>query len=108
VLPFLLLVATKLFISVFEITSIIESDISATFLVCFKPSVPFALILGFAYNPAFCSIKMVTYWYIFFSSISSSLVVLALPASNALRTSLVASKCKKSLIDPAPVNRESF
>ena len=38
--------ATKLLASVFETTSNIESAISFTFLVCFRPRVPFAFILG--------------------------------------------------------------
>jgi len=88
----LLLGATKLGFSVLEYTSTIESAISTTFLVCFSPRVPFALILVFVCIPAFYSMNIVTYEYIFFSRSSNSRDVLALPASNARLVSLVASR----------------
>jgi hypothetical protein len=61
--------ATRLFgvVEIIDIYSllppsvVIVSEISATFLVCFKPSFPFALTLGCIIMEAFYSIKTVTW-----------------------------------------------
>jgi hypothetical protein len=84
------------------------SEISATFLVCFKPIFPFALTFGCICIEAFYSIKTVTWWYILCSKCSRSREVPAFPYSKALLHSRVANRWRKSLMVPAAWSLASF